>query len=1078
MRSVQVLMLNQIRVLVGEKPVHLTPFQSALTVIVFANEGVARAAIAALLWNSPFDSRARHRLRQLISETQKRAGTKLFRTERDVVAPVSWGASDISDLKAALLGAQLARAAHLLRSGPLAPSLHGLPEQFQDWRAETWREWEASIESSARAAWQLHANSGDWDGARDAAEAMVCLNATDPKWAARLVEARGRSGHLRAAEVAYAQYCGALNRSEEPDPSVTDVIEAVRALPQSQRSDGRRAPPFVGRRGALEAIVPVFRGVRDHRPGFAVITGEAGIGKTRLLHELIKSAHLDGLRCLHARCVEFERVIALSPLIDALQGVDLKAHLAALGDPWRTVVGKLVSPGDLSPYSGDLPVDYEENLPRKLFDALTLLLNSIAAEAPTVLFLDDLHWADSTTLSTLQFFRRRSGKVSFAIVAAIRPEAVGADDPCRSLLTSGNEFISHQVHLGHLAEAEARSLAQGVLGKTASDEAVEAVLSTAGFHPMYLIEVARAQMGDKKTGAYANRSEGTVPASLTEILSQKASRLTDEARGVYALLAIGSGRMSLGDLATLTGNPVDRVVVTADELQAAGLVEGERDRIWVAHDLFRHAIYAELSPARRAVLHHQMATLLRDRDPPPADQLATHFDRAGYVEEASAYGWISGNQCLARGAAAEAAHFYELTARNETDPERVAEATARQGLAHHLGRNMLRAAPVLELASVKLRTVGKNHGARLLELRRIDALAESGQVTTVDLVNRLRLIKEEALSAEDWEVAALALDAQLKAALLREELYQISDIAQELELLRTHATGYAQVAINNALSVALTPASPEHAEQAARRAAKHTRPGDWSRFVAMNRLLMVLVRRGRLLCSDGPMLLAEAEAMAQASGDLQQRFAFYANRALGHMDAGFLDLAEEGFEQSSRLIGTAEMTFARANLACNQGTLAILQGRIDVAAGHFERARELHGPKVPQYVSDAVNAGLGICALERGSIAEARRREAQLRSEPSVWYYDPSLTAEFRARLLARTGRYREAIELLGQSALMMEGQFIPAWLKLTLSQARLMARVQHPGLPALASKGRRVASECCMALRAREFDQLVPKES
>jgi len=1068
--------LGGVRVTKGGAHVRLSPFQAALTTVVFATGEISRPAIAALLWPGEFDSRARHRLRQLISETRRRAGEELFQTDRDFVRPSSTISSDVQELQAALSDARLEQAARLLTRGELAPSLNGLPDPFDDWCHGMWHGWSRSIESSARSAWPVHASDGAWELARDVAEAMVLLNRSDAQWASRLIEARGRNGQVRAAEVAYAEYCSGLSRREEPDRGVRDIIDIVRALPGAEPSTAHRSPQFVGRRAAIHALTPLFEDLRDNRPGFAVITGEAGIGKTRLLDELRRTAHLDGFRCLHARGVEFERIIALNPLIDALQTVDLEGHLTALGEPWRTVIGGLLPPGSLTDPVGELPSIQERNLPRRLFDAFSLLLDSIANEKPTVLFLDDLHWADSTTVSTLLFFQRRSTATPFGVIASIRPEAVRSNDPCRPLLEEDNEIVSHRAHLGDLTEVEARSLLRDVMGNAASDHDVDAVLETAGFHPLYLLEIARSRAEAAPPADQPFGSEPILPGSLKDILTSKTSVLSEAARSMYALLAIGSGRMRLGDLSALTGESVDQVVEVSEELREAGIIEGERDRIWITHDLFRSAIYQELSEARRALLHHRMALFLRDREDPPVDELATHLDRAGDAEGASTYGWLAGERCLARGTVAEAAHFYELTARNEADPTRVADATARQGVAHHLGRDMARAAPVLELASVKLRAVGDEHRARRLDIRRVEALAEGGRAESADLIARLRMIKEEAEHKEDWEAVALALDGELKTSLLTEDLDRVQDIASELESLKERGTDYAQAALNGALSVALTPISTERAERAAREALKHTRRGAWSRFVAMNRLLMVLLRRGRLFSGDGPAILAEAESMAEASGDLQQRHSFEANRALGYMDAGLFEVAEEGFDKAAELIGSAEMTFARANLACNRGTLEILRGYPDRAAAHFELARAFKGPEVPRYVSDAVNAGLGICALEKGSMSEALRRESALRSEPAIWYYDPSLTMEFRSRLLSRRGESAAAIELLEQTAKAVEGRFVAAWLKLILSQATLMARAGHPELAAVASKGASVATECRMMLRARAFERLLTK--
>lgn len=1067
-------LLGGVRVTRDGASVSLAPFEAALIAVVYSSGEISRPGIARRLWVGEFDSRARHRLRQLISKTRKRVSLELFEVDGDLVRASSSIPSDVGDVRRAGGPPHLERAARALARGRLAKGLEGIPDQFDDWCDGLWRSWERSITSAARTAWPVCTQSGEWTGARDAAEAMVVLDPSDAQWVARLIEARGRSGQERSAEVAYSEYTARLSAAEQCDPDVATIIEVVRALPGTSDTITTRPPGFVGRRHAIDAITPLFDNLREGRPGFALITGEAGIGKTRLLDELRRTAHLDGFRCLHARGVEFERVIALNPLVDALLSVDLESHLSALGEPWRSVIGEVLPSGALEDPIGELPLLQEENLSRRLFDAFSLLLDNIARERPTVLFLDDLHWADSTTVSTLQFFQRRSTDTPFAVVASIRPAAVGPRGPTRALLSEDSKIVSHRFDLGDLSREEAQALVQDVMGGTATDLDTEAVIESTGCHPLYLIEVARNRAESIPKNGAPFRPMAVVPVSLREVLSARMRGLSEAGRSVSAMLAIGAGRIRLSELSALTGDSIDDVVEIAEELQAARIVDGERDRIWIAHDLFRGAIYHELSEPRRAVLHRRMAVFLRERDDPPADQLATHLDQAGDTAAAAEYGWIAGEHCLARGTVAEAAHFYELAARNDSNPRRMAEATARQGIAHHLGRDMARAAPVLELASLRLRDIGDSRRARRIDIRRVEALAEDGTAESSDLIARLQAINEDARAEEDWEGVALALDREMKACLFDEQLDRVHEITNELESLTHRGHGYAKVAINRALSVGLMLRSTDRAHAAASTALEHTRPKDWSRLVGMNCLLIVLVHQGRALSHEARTLMSEAQLLAEASGDLMQRFSFESTRALGLMDCGLLDEADIGFKRAESLIGQADMTFARANSACNQGTLAIAKGVYDEAARHFERAASFRGPEAPRYVYDAVHSGLGLCALETGAISEALRREAALRDQPQTWYYDPSLTMEFRARLLSRRGEHDQAIQLLEETALAVEGRLVSAWIKLKLSQSILMARVKHPRLAQVARSALRVSTECGMTLRTRHFEEIL----
>lgn len=1036
MSELRIDLLGGVRVYDGDREVALAPFQAALVTIVFAHGDASRPAIARLLWTDEFDSRARHRLRQLLSATRKRVGFDLFGTDGDSVHPAPGVASDAAALRDALRRDEdLERAARLLQRGPLAGELPGLPDVFADWCDGTREGWRRAIEQSARSRWPVHERAGDWVRARDVAEAMVVLEPADTTWVGRLISARGRDGQARAAEVAFAEYCALLPLREAPDPEVVTLIEAVRAMPGANDVAQAEPPPaFVGRSDALEAVAPLFEDLKDGRSSLAIVTGEAGIGKTRVLEELRRSAHMDGVRCLSARGIEFERVISLNPIIDALAGVDVDHHLTALGEPWRTVVGQVLPPGTLAEPVGELPLIQESNLSRRLFDAFSLLLDQIAQERPTVLFLDDLHWADSTTVATLRFFVRRTADTPFGVIATIRPDAVGPRDPCSEFLSGTAETVTYRYDLEDLDEVDARALVRDVMGESASEEDIEGVILTTGCHPLYLIEVARDRAEAGQVGEAVVPSMPPIPVSLREILLARTTSLSEKARHVSALLAIGAGRMRLGEIAALTDESIDDVVSATEELQLARIVEVERDRVWITHDLFRSAIYLELSEPRRATLHRRMALLLRDRDAPPVDELATHLERAGDGAAAAEYAWLAGERCLSQGTVAEAAHFYGVAARSDTDPERVAEATARQGISLHLARDMARAAPVLELASVRLRRLGHHRAARRADVRRVEAAAEAGAAEASDLMAHLDTIREDATLNEDWEAVALALETGIQM------LHGLGDVIGATRALedcqqiakRNDASAVANISL--ALNVVF--GDPEAGLASADLALALTEATDNPhRLRALLRAMAVKQLRGRIVGSDFDDLVDEARHRAEAAGDIRVRFSVESNLAVAALDSGELDRAEHLFEQAAKHLGNAEMEHARFNHFHNLGELHLARDDFGAARSAFLQAERHLGPTTPPYASQAVLAGLGRCALETGDLGEARRRRQQVALPTLPLRYDPSTIIGFEVRFLERLREHRAALELLRGVTGSLEGRLELAWLKAVLLQ-------------------------------------------
>ncbi|KPJ83531.1 MAG: hypothetical protein AMS19_04170, partial [Gemmatimonas sp. SG8_23] len=742
---------------------HLSPFQTALLAIVFYERSVSRARLAKLLWGREIDSELRHRIRQLIHTIRRRARCDPFTTSRDHVhaRPTIW--SDIAALREHLDAGDLLDGARIAARGLLGPEEIRIGDAFEDWRQQVEIRTREALLQRAEAAWGPRSVARDWIAARDAAEASYVLDPGDPHVTARVIEVRTRVGRLQSAEVAYAEHLRLRGR-RGPHPDVEESIDRARKAKSDRGIPEEPATaPFVGRREILRELDTVVREIRAGEVRFALVVGEAGIGKTRLLQEVSRSASLDGVRALEARPVELERRISLNPLLDALTGVDLETHLARLGEPWRTVIGATLPPGSLIDPVSDPPPIEDRSLPRRLMDAFALLLEAVAREKPTVLLIDDLHWADATTISTLHFFRRRWTRVPFGVIATVRPEAVGERDPLHVWVENESSYPLHRIRLEELEGSESRELLSHIAHGSLTPDAESKLLALAGDHPLYLTELTRDYLAGRLELPRSEAEAFTIPISLRQILSSRWSQCSTRATRVAQLLAVASRRMRVGVLSNILGLPVDGVIDAVEELRSRGLCASDRDRVWIAHDLFKTAIYNDLDEVRSALLHLQVAQeLARTGGIEAAGELALHYDRAGERKLAASSGWKAGERAMMQGAVAESAHFFELVARNEDTGPVKARATASYATAFHLGRDMKRANPALELASTRLRAAGLAGDARRTDIRRVEGLGEAGSTPVDELIARLSDIKSEARSAEDWEAVALALDCELR----------------------------------------------------------------------------------------------------------------------------------------------------------------------------------------------------------------------------------------------------------------------------------------------------------------------------
>ena len=1054
--SVRVELFDGPRILGPDGPLALSPFQTALLTIVFAEGEVSRGEVARILWGRDPDATVRKRIRQLIHSVGTRLGGQPFEVRGDALAAGAAPESDIRTFEDDLRAGRYSDAAKALRAGFLNHPLPGLSDAFEDWRASAATRIRRRTERAAHAAWTTATASGDRAAAREAAEALYALHPRDPEMVVRVIDARARVGRLQAAEIARAEYLDRVG-PEGPREEVEEAIGRVRAA--FGRTPADRAQdrvPFVGRQACLTQLEGMVRRVRDGFCSYALITGEAGIGKTRLLEQVARSAALDGIRCLRASPVELERRISLNPIIDALRGIDVDRHLTEIGEPWRTVVGATLPRDSLrGPVEAPPPIE-NDALSRRLLDAFSILLESVSQERPTILFIDDLHWADDTTIAALHFFRRRRDRVAFGLVATARPDLVRPSDALSVMLSDDTSVSLERVDLALLEEQDGRDILGHMGEQRLSWDATEKLLALSGLHPLYLTELARDFLAGRLE-LPASRSEAlTLPISLRQILTSRTETLSTTATKVAQVLSVGSRPMGISHLGNLLDRPFDELVDAVDELRHGGLAQLERDRVWIAHDLFKSAIYSGMSDTRRALLHARHAELIaRSGGADQSGELALHYDRAGETSLAAANGWIAGERAMVQGAIAEAAYFFELVTRNEHDPHTIAEATANYALAHHLGRKIRRANPALELAASRLREVGNPRRARRMDILRVEGLADDGDTPVDELMARLSKIKAEASGAEDWEAVALALDVELRLQNSLGHLHEIGAIFREMEAIAQCGDQEAAAVCYLGLAMASVFGDPEKGAQSALQALLLTESVHAHRLKALWRYLVVQNHQGRLLLSTVAPLIEEARELAARTGDVRIRFSVESNMAVALLDAGELDRAEHMLDSSTPLLGSGDMDVNRLNQANNYAELALLRGDYPVARQRFEEARSYFSSATSPDVCSTVTAGIGLSAFEVGDLSEARRRETEMGPVIRRWTCDPTIVATLAVRMLERQGKRNEALTVFEAVDEIVRDRFHLAWLKLNALRADRLIRWGYQ------NDARIIAEEC-----------------
>lgn len=1062
-------------------PLRLSPQQMALVAVVYGHgpKGVTRPRAASLLWGTEADSDARHRLRQLLVEVRSRVGDRIIETHRDILRPSSGVACDLVLFEQGLANGSLLDSALIARSGFAAVESGSVADEFHDWRGAAEVEHLRRLRVQAAARWSRADADGDWLTAKDAAEALYALGPSEPESVLRMIDVLGKQGQPESAEKIFVEYREGLPAGAEPAGELVQAIERTRRLKSARSSvlgPGDSDIPLIGRRDALASARTVFDDVERGRFGFVLIGGESGIGKTRVLRELRREAVLRDFRCLEAQAAELECRIPLNPLLDALKAVDLRPHLRTLGQPWDAVVGTMLPAGALDAPPVAPPPIQESALPRRLLDAFSLLFESLATEQPTLLLLDDLQWADATTVAALQFMQRRWSRGCFGVIATVRPDLVQLDDPVAKCLSSRSDGLEiNRIDLGELTTEEALHLVDLIGNGEIGEELAHRICALAGLHPLYLTELARDYLAGRLRLPELPMREVTIPVSLEQILNSRLSYLSEPARKVAGMLAVAARHMRLGDAARLVGLSLDRAADAVDELRRSRLIEYDRDRVRIGHELFRSAIYRHLSEPRRAINHRAVAELIEaEAADESSGELATHYARAGDAEKAAKYAWTAAERAMESGAVAEAAYLFQLVVENDSDPVRRADATASQARALHLTRDINRANPLLEVAATRLYAVGKRAEALRMEIKRVEGLADVGAAPLADLLERLARIKEQARTELDWEGAALALDAEVRLLHRAGDIEAIRLVFHEMREVATRGSVEATVLCCAGLALAVLFGDPDEALSAAHRAVEMTESGRSYRLRALLRLMVVLHYRGTLAMPSSESVILEARAMAKASGDVLTHFSIESNLAVAALDAGDLDTAATQMIHAEALAGSADMNLNRFIQANNQAELAM-------AVGDFSRAREAYseaatyaGPTMPSYMMDLMHAGMGLCALESGDLSEARRREAELAPPPSSWHYDPTTIVAFRSKLLELRQDRPSAVALLEETSQDLQNRLVLAWLKVEALRVRLLKKMECARARRVASEALAVAESLELRHRAHEFSWLL----
>ena len=708
MNQLRVALLGSPQVERGRSPVAFDTRKATALLAYLAVTGHphSRDTLAGLLWPDHGQVQARGALRRTLSVLNSATGGDAVVADRSVVGLRGdrlW--LDVADFREHATQhehghpaegsclrcvTELEAAAAIYRDDFMAGFALRDSPGFDDWQAfqayGLRQQLAGVLERLARA----RVRTGELDRAIEAARRWLALDPLHEPAHAMLIRLYAWNGQRSAAMRQYRACVRVLHRELGVPPlsQTTALDEAVRAgrLPRPRSADrphGRlrrsaatpspaEAPttrlPLVGRTREM-AVLEAARASAGDAGRLVVVSGEAGIGKSRLLDELATSAGRSGGRVATTRCHEGEEGLAFGVVADLLRtvlGADAETF-AQLPQGWQREVARLVP--ELAPIRG-LPEPPPLDSPGAQSRFYAALVASMSwspghgsrgpAAGPVILAVEDVQWCDDSSAEVLAYLVRRLREVRLLLVLTWRPDLVPLRSALNVALPSAiRDGVATVVELGPLdQDAVATLVAAALPAPEPTGAAVGRLWRETGGLPLFLVEYLEAFRRD---GRVLTDEEWQLPGGVRDLLQVRLGGLNEMTLQVLAAAAVLNSDIEPALLRATSGRGEEEVVAALEEaLGRAVIVEadGSGGSYEFGHDAMRRLVYDTTSMARRRLLHSRAADALSRR--PDADtgaaSVAAHLRRAGRDSESAEWYWRAAERArglYARGEALE-----------------------------------------------------------------------------------------------------------------------------------------------------------------------------------------------------------------------------------------------------------------------------------------------------------------------------------------------------------------------------------------------------------------------------------------
>jgi tetratricopeptide (TPR) repeat protein/DNA-binding CsgD family transcriptional regulator len=421
-------------------------------------------------------------------------------------------------------------------------------------------------------------------------------------------------------------------------------------------------PAIIGRTLHLEALSQTLEQARGGVGQTVLISGDAGIGKSRLVAEAKARAVKSGFQILQGNCFESDQALPYAPMIDLLRGfcaIHSDAEISsAFGNSALDFIKLLPEIVTRLPSLSSMPSLEPEAEKRRLFFALLQFLTSggSSVRGPRLIVIEDLHWSDDTSLDFLLYLARHLVTYPVALLLTYRSDEV---KPALNqfLVELNRARLAIELRLQHLTTVELDGMLRAIfqMDHPVSAEFRQSLYALTEGNPFFIEETLKEMISSGSIFLEQDRwdhkpfSELHIPPSIQDTVLRRSKYLNDEARRLLELAAVAGRRFDLNLLQELTQTSEQKILLLIKELVAAQLVvEESADQFSFRHALTREAVYRGLLIRERKRNHGLVADAIEriyaNSLEARVGNLAYHYYEAGVWEKALSYSQLAGEK--------------------------------------------------------------------------------------------------------------------------------------------------------------------------------------------------------------------------------------------------------------------------------------------------------------------------------------------------------------------------------------------------------------------------------------------------